>query len=267
MRGHGLDRGGLTPPAWDIRTRESVDSTNLEAKRLLDAGASPGLVVAARHQTGGRGRLGRSWHDLPGKSLLVSLVPEGMSGFEASVLVALSARAAIVAAGGKGPRCKWPNDLVYGDRKVGGILAEAYRTGMTSAGPRDAADAGPVIVGLGLNVGYLPGELDMAAKLPPTSLRIEEGKTWDTGELLHGLLRELEERWRRGREEWISEYRENLAFVGESVRVSGPYALLEEAGERRDFEAVLRGVDDEGNLLLDAAGKLLRLASGDVFVA
>jgi biotin-(acetyl-CoA carboxylase) ligase len=129
---------------------------------------------------------------------------------------------------------------------------------------RGAAGRGIVIVGIGLNVDYLPGELDFSAKLPPTSLLVEEGKIWNLQELLEGLLRQLAERGDRTRAEWMGEYRENLAFVGEVVRVSGPYVLLDEHGERREFEAVLRGVDDEGNLLLEAAGKLLRLASGDI---
>jgi BirA family transcriptional regulator, biotin operon repressor / biotin---[acetyl-CoA-carboxylase] ligase len=249
---------------WDIQLYESVDSTNLEAQRLLDAGASPGLVVAARHQTGGRGRMGRGWLDLPGKSLLVSLVLGEVGGFESSVLVAISARAAIVASRGEGPRFKWPNDLVYGGRKVGGILSEAYSTGSGRAGSRDSRDENLTIIGLGLNLGYLPGELDIPAGLPPTSLLIEEGKILNSSELLSELLRQLESRWMRGREEWMDEYRENLAFVGEVVRVSGPYALLDEAGERRDFEALLRGVDSGGNLVLEVEGGTVRLVSGDI---
>ena len=163
-------------PVWDIHRYESIDSTNLEARRLLAAGASRGLVVTARHQTGGRGRMGRDWLDLPGKSLMVSLVWEGSGDFEDARLVSLSMRAAIVAAGGKGPGFKWPNDLVYGSKKVGGILSESC-----SAGGKDH-----VIVGLGLNVGYLPGELDIPARITPTSLLIEEGRMWDIEELLHG---------------------------------------------------------------------------------
>jgi len=240
---------------WDVRKYETIDSTNLEAKRLLDAGASSGLVVMARHQTGGRGRMGRSWLDLPGKSLMVSLVLANLGGFESAVLVSLSMRAAIVASGGEGPLLKWPNDLVYGGSKVGGILSEAYTV----------RDEEFVVTGLGLNVGYLPGELDMPSKLPPTSLLIEEGRIWDREKLLSGLLRELDERSRGDRMELLSEYRHNLAFVGEEVRVDPPFAVCGEPGYReKRIEGLLRGVDDDGNILLEVEGKTIRLASGDI---
>ena len=261
MREGAARANGPRPPRWDVRAYESLDSTNLEARRLLAAGASPGLVVVARHQSGGRGRLGRGWLDLPGKSLLVSLALEGVGGPEPSVLVALSARAAIVAQGGVGPRLKWPNDLVYGRAKAGGILSEACRS---AAAPR-GADL--TVVGLGLNVAYLPGELGMEAKLPPTSLLIEEGMIWDPADLLQALLRELEARWGKARGEWMREYREHLAFRGETVKVRAPYALSGGAGGTEDFAAVLQGVDEAGNLLLAAGGRTLRLASGDVLPA
>ncbi|RJP27012.1 MAG: biotin--[acetyl-CoA-carboxylase] ligase [Actinobacteria bacterium] len=240
---------------WDVRSFESIDSTNLEAKRLLDAGASSRLVVTARHQTGGRGRMGRTWLDLPGKSLLVSTVLADLGGFESAMLVALSARAAIVASGGEGPLLKWPNDLVYGDRKAGGVLCEVYA----------ARNVEYVIAGLGLNVGYLPGELDLPTKLKPTSLLIEEGRIWDNEELLVELLHELETRLRGDRVEWWSEYRRNLAFMGEAIRVDPPFAVLDERGFGEGIiEGFMRGVDDGGNVLLEVEGRTLRLAAGDM---
>jgi BirA family transcriptional regulator, biotin operon repressor / biotin---[acetyl-CoA-carboxylase] ligase len=267
MRESGQSEGGRRPHAWDIRRYESIDSTNLEARRLLDAGASPGLVVLARHQTGGRGRMGRTWLDLPGKSLMVSLVLGGAGGPEPSVLVALSARAAIVAAGGEGPRFKWPNDLVYGRRKVGGILSESYHARGAPPGSLQAGGAVAVIVGLGLNVGYLPGELDLASKLAPTSLLIEEGKIWDPEELLSGTLRQLEAHWGRSRGEWMVEYRANLAYLGETVRVDPPYAVVGETGlGGAGVEGVMLGVDDAGNAMLEVGGRTVVLASGDLHV-
>ncbi len=271
---------------WDIRAYETVDSTNLEAKRLLDAGASAGLVVKARHQTGGRGRMGRAWLDLPGKSLMASFVLGGVSGFEASMLIAISARAAIVAEGGTGPLLKWPNDLVYGDRKVGGILSELYGAGGIRGGLFDERKKELVIIGLGLNVSYLAGELDMPAKLRPTSLLIEEGKIWNIGELFRGLLRELEARWRKGRGDWFEEYRENLAFLGRVVTVEG-YAIAGDSGAletsagspgtaedvfssgrsaERSLEGILEGVDGTGNLLLGTGEATLKLVSGDIYM-
>lgn len=252
-------RGGFH---WEVRRYQSLDSTNLEAKRLLARGASEGLVVTAGHQTKGRGRLDRNWLDRPGKSLLVSVVLREVEPFRAAALAALSARAAVRRLGGEGPLCKWPNDLVYGTRKVGGVLTESFR--------RD--DDRFLIVGLGLNVGYLPEELDFPARLPPTSLLVEEGRLWSAEELLEALLGEAGERigWGEGR--LLEEYRENLAYRGRKVMVENyvTWDLMVEwrtenlgAGGRR-LSGILAGVDERGNLLVEAEGQFMRVAAGDL---
>ncbi|MDI6874075.1 biotin--[acetyl-CoA-carboxylase] ligase [Candidatus Solincola sp.] len=250
---------------WDVRRYESLDSTNLEARRLLARGASEGLVVTAVHQTAGRGRMDRSWLDRPGKSLLVSLALRDVEPFRAAALAALSARAAVRRLGGAGPLCKWPNDLVYGDRKVGGVLTESFR--------RDGDHF--LIVGLGLNVGYLPEELNFPARLPPTSLLLEEGRLWGVEELLHALLGEMENRLREEGRNLVEEYRANLAYRGRQVVVEdfvicglrrGGREEGEVAPERRGalLEGLLVGVDELGNLLLEVGGKVLPVSAGDL---
>jgi len=252
-------RGGFR---WEVRRYQSLDSTNLEARRLLARGASEGLVVTAAHQTRGRGRLDRSWLDRPGKSLLVSVVLREAEPFRASALAALSARAAVRRLGGEGPLCKWPNDLVYGTRKAGGVLAESFR--------RD--DGLFLIVGLGLNVGYLPEELDFPTRMPPTSLLVEEGRLWNPEELLEALLDEVGERIGWGEEKLLEEYRENLAYKGRKVLVENyvmrgpmPGGGAEAPGGRGErVSGVLAGVDGRGNLLLEARGQVVRVAAGDL---
>jgi BirA family biotin operon repressor/biotin-[acetyl-CoA-carboxylase] ligase len=249
------DRGKADTVKWDIREYGTVDSTNLEAGRLLGAGAAAGLVVWAHHQTAGRGRLGRSWKDIPGKSLMVSLAFEGGEGFWAAVSVALAARAAIRRGGGEGPLFKWPNDLVYGWRKVGGILSESCRI--------DRSDY--IVVGFGLNVSYRPGELDIPSKLPATSLLIEEGRNWEIKALLLDMLDELGERLGRGEPDLLEEYHRNLAFVGEKVRVKAPFSVVGGSSASGDrLEGILEGVDGEGHLLLRRGEETIRLASGDL---
>jgi BirA family biotin operon repressor/biotin-[acetyl-CoA-carboxylase] ligase len=246
---------GRRDSGWDISKYRTLDSTNLEARRLLDSGAGPGLVVWSHHQTGGMGRLGRRWLDLPGKSLMVSLILEHMPGFAASALVSLSVRAAIIGLGGRGPLFKWPNDLVYEKRKAGGLLSE-----VCSIRGREY-----IICGLGLNVGYHPGELDFPSKLPPTSLLIEEKIIFDMEALLLGMLRELDARLGKSSEDWLSEYRGNLAWLDQAVRVAAPYSVLEQEGASSgDIEGIIKGIDDLGNLLLEVDGRLLCIAAGDV---
>lgn len=254
----------MTNRCWEIREYQVIDSTNLEARRLIARGYGAGLVVTARHQTAGRGRMGRGWLDRPGKSLLVSVVLEGMDGFRASAVAALSARAAVRRLGGSGPLCKWPNDLVYGNRKAGGLLSEAV----------EAESGRLIVVGLGLNVAYLPGELEISGKLKPTSLLIEEGRTFSIRELLDTVLEEMERRLEGGSAGWMEEYRVNLAYRGEEVLVTG-YALYGVIGTgeggarepetpRGPLRGTLEGVDDEGHLLLRVDRETLVLAAGDL---
>lgn len=243
--------------AWDLREYGTLDSTNEEARRLLAAGEGPGLVVWARHQTAGKGRMGRAWHDLPGKSLTASVVLDHPDGFLAGTAVALAARAAVLRGSGKGPSFKWPNDLVYGGRKVGGILSERCGFGAGSL----------LVVGLGLNVGYRAEELTFEARMPATSLLVEEGREWEVGELLRDVLEELEARLRLERRELLVEYRAGLAFMGEEVSLNPPLAVLGKAAPSPTagpLRGVMEGVDDYGRLLLRVGSEVLRVASGDV---
>src|SRR5438067_10339900 len=117
--------GVRAPVQWD----EVTESTNATALDLAAKGEPEWSLVVAEHQTEGRGRLGRTWISEPGGSLLFSIVlrpnldPE--RGLLLTLLAGLAMAEACNAVTGADVRCKWPNDLLLGDRKVGGILAEA----------------------------------------------------------------------------------------------------------------------------------------------
>ncbi len=238
---------------WYPAEYDSVDSTNLKARRLVEAGkGGAGLVVRARHQEAGRGRLQRGWFDLPDKSLLASLVLEGMPGPLATRLACISAVAAVRALGGSGPRVKWPNDLVYGRRKAGGVLAESLA----------GAGRGLTVVGIGINLDYGPGELPFPAA---TSLLVEEGRRFDPDLLLRSLLKEVESRAAGAPGAWAREYAEALAWMGETVTVLPPFSVPGGAFRGKpELRGIMRGVDGEGFLLLDSEGGLIRVAAGDL---
>ena len=236
---------------WKVIDYESIDSTNLEARRLVEAGeGGPGLVVRARHQEAGRGRLQRSWWDLPGKSLLVSLVLDVTPGLEATRLACVATAAAIRREGKTGPRIKWPNDLVYGRKKVAGVLAEALPSGELT------------VVGAGINVNYLPGEL---IHPEATSLLIEERELWDPDRLLAALLEEVGLRLAGEAADWGREYTAGLAYLGEAVTVRPPFTVHGEArGRVEGLEGILQGVDASGFLLLSAEDTVYRVMAGDL---
>jgi BirA family biotin operon repressor/biotin-[acetyl-CoA-carboxylase] ligase len=173
-----------------VRRFAEIDSTN---RYLLDearSGAFEGAVAVADHQSAGRGRLGRRWEAPAGSNLLVSMLLRPTLVVEelhlCTMAVALAAAAACEQAAGVRPDLKWPNDLMVGGRKLGGILAEALPAGALSAGARpegplpagplpagapagrsdgsertEASGVGPaVVVGLGLNVGWPSPDVD-----------------------------------------------------------------------------------------------------------
>jgi BirA family biotin operon repressor/biotin-[acetyl-CoA-carboxylase] ligase len=155
----GLERAlaaaGLSAPVrWD----DVTGSTNATASVLAAEGAPAWTLVAAGHQTAGRGRHGRVWLDRPGSALLCSLVLRPEWQPDRVGLVSLAAGAAMAEAvaeiAGVEIRCKWPNDLMAGEAKVGGILGEA----------EVSTDAiAHVVVGIGVNIEVSEGVLGAGA--------------------------------------------------------------------------------------------------------
>jgi len=232
-----------SPPRFgDVRWLAETDSTN---RFVLDAareGASDGLVVVADVQHAGRGRLGRTWTAPPGASLLVSVLVRPGLAPEARHLVVVAAAVAMAeaveATTGVLAELKWPNDLLVGDRKLAGILAEA------------AGDV--VVVGIGVNVDWplVPPELDGIA----TACNLEGGRPTTREQLLDEFLGRYEARLddldgtRRA-------YRSRLGTIGRRVRV-----------ERADGNLVGTAVDidEAGRLLVERDGVVEAIAAGDV---
>jgi BirA family transcriptional regulator, biotin operon repressor / biotin---[acetyl-CoA-carboxylase] ligase len=160
-----------------------LDSCTSTQRELTDADAE-GAVVAAGHQTEGRGRLGRAWEDEPDTSLLFSLLlTPPVSAERLPELTVLAAQAVAEAVEG---RVKEPNDVLLAGRKVAGVLGEASE--------------GRVVLGIGVNVNQAAGQLPPATRLPATSLRLERGAPVDRAELLTAILAALERRY----EAWLS---------------------------------------------------------------
>ena len=132
---------------------DTVDSTNTECKRQAMAGAEEGLVVIADEQTGGRGRLGRSFQSPKGCGLYLSallrprLEPAQVTDFTAWVAVAVCD--GIEAACGVRPQIKWTNDIILGGKKLVGILTEL--------GLESESNALEYLVpGIGINANHRP---------------------------------------------------------------------------------------------------------------
>jgi BirA family biotin operon repressor/biotin-[acetyl-CoA-carboxylase] ligase len=176
-----LLQGRLGAP---YRFVESCPST----QRLIAEADSEGTTVATDHQTQGRGRLGRAWEDVPGRSILMSVllrptVP--MPLWPELSLVAGEAVAAALRDLGVDASLRHPNDVVVAGRKLVGVLAEAR--------------PGRVVLGIGVNVNQTEDELPRETVKPPASVRLELDREVERAPLLASILLELErgyDRWR-----------------------------------------------------------------------
>ncbi|MES9543294.1 biotin--[acetyl-CoA-carboxylase] ligase [Spirillospora sp. NPDC049024] len=251
----------------DVRVVEETGSTNADLADRAREGAPEGTVLVTELQTAGRGRLGRTWTAPPRSGLTFSVllrprVPQSRFAWASlltgvAVATALRRMTAWSQAGegflGEGGdvavdvRLKWPNDVLVGDRKLAGILAEMVDGGL--------------VVGVGLNVGLREDELPVPTA---TSLAIEGAPLSDRAPLLRAILREFAT-WYR---EWTAldgdpessglrtAYRDLCATLGREVRVELP------GGER--LAGTARDVDETGRLVVAGPGGERAVSAGDV---
>lgn len=239
----------MSPIVWRVEHFDEIESTNTYLAGRAKEGAFEGAVALADFQTSGRGRLDRAWQSPPRASLLCSILLRPQLDADRLQLVvaatALAARAALVRLSGVRPQLKWPNDLVVGENKLAGLLAEVIETSSGVA----------VVVGLGVNLAYQGPE-----GVASTSVLLESGVTIAPRALLDHVLEELEARRAQldsneGQRELRREYESALATIGKFVRV-------ETLGDSYVGEAT--GVDEAGGLLVVVEGTLRTFTMGDV---
>jgi BirA family biotin operon repressor/biotin-[acetyl-CoA-carboxylase] ligase len=234
----------------------SVGSTNVLALEAAQAGAPHGCVWVADEQTAGRGRGGHGWHSTAGDGLYVSvLLRPQMALLDAlwlSLAAGLAVRAAIAAVTGLVADIRWPNDLLLGNRKCGGVLVETSVVASQSNAPALLRYA---VIGVGINVNHerFPSELENIA----TSLRREGGQAWSREDVLVEFLRafdreigllETELREKSARSGLLKRFAAASSWVrGKRVRVeeSGGYTGVTDGLDARGF---LRVAGDDGVL-------------------
>ncbi|KXU35256.1 hypothetical protein AXK12_06035 [Cephaloticoccus capnophilus] len=256
LRSHGRD-------ALPFSVHDSVDSTNDEATRQLARGAPVPFVILAREQTQGRGRFKRRWQSGKHGNLYSSFVfrpelpPQRMPTF--TLWLGVSICELIHTLLGLPARIKWPNDLVFGNRKCGGILTEARI---------DADQMRDLVFGLGLNVNQAAGTwADSDLRRPATSLRIEAGRTIDINHLTAALIGRIHLAYTQ----FIADdYRPQLTELWAKHDALHGQKVVVLNGTQR-IEGTASGIDESGNLLLrpstqvgEAEAPLLRFAAGEV---
>jgi len=235
----------------------SIESTSDHLRSLARQGAPHGTAVIAAHQTNGHGRRGRSFHSPEGKGIYLSILLRpncaALDLMHLTCAVAVAMCDAVEAAASLRPGIKWTNDLVYGKRKLGGILTEL---GFRSDGTVDYA-----IIGIGINCLQKPEDFppeirDIAASLAMVTDREVPPESMAAAmlEALHrmdGIL--LSEK-----RDILSRYRENCITIGQEI------SLLR--GDAVRYGTAL-SVDDDGALVVAFRdGTVQTVNSGEVSV-
>ncbi len=248
-------RRDLVGPGHPLRHLDVVETTgSTNADLLARHGAGEdirGAVLVAEHQSAGRGRQGRAW-TTPARSqiaLSVGVDAEGRPPADwgwLPLLTGVAVADAVHATTGIAPGLKWPNDVLVGERKLGGILTEV------------AAPAPVVVLGLGVNVTLTAAE---APDERATSLLMLGSTMLDRSALLGSILAELSarlDRWRAVGPDarLIDDYRSRSTTLGTRVR-----ALL--PGDREIIGNAVE-LDELGHLHIDTGAQNVAVSAGDI---
>jgi BirA family transcriptional regulator, biotin operon repressor / biotin---[acetyl-CoA-carboxylase] ligase len=236
----------IWPAGYGLAAHDELDSTNAEARRLVQGGETRPVWITAKRQTAGRGRRGRVWESPPGNLAATLLIhparPLGewaQLSFAAAVatadMVASLAPAATIAV-------KWPNDVLGDSKKLAGILLETAGSAL--------------IIGIGVNLAAHPE----GTEFPATSLPALGSKAVLPADAL-ALLAQGFARWY---EVWLDEgfapirdaWLARAAGLGQRIRARLP---------DRECMGVFEGIDADGALLLNEAGQTRVIAAGEVF--
>ncbi len=232
---------------------DSIDSTNNFAKNLLtNSHPAEGTVVVAREQFAGRGQMGNTWSSEAGQNLTISLIvyPDFLDAdkqFFLNMAVALAIKDFCEFATGDEIKIKWPNDIYYLDKKLGGVLIEnTISNGRISSS----------VVGIGINVN----QVEFDPELPnPVSLKLIKQGDYNVSDLVEQLCSYFEKYYLQLRQ---------LHFNFLDKGYTEALYRYQQTHEFKKGEQILKGeingVTKEGKLILHSNGKELRFGFKEV---
>ncbi len=235
---------------------DTTDSTNTEVLRHARLGADEGLCVIARSQTAGRGRYGRTWVSEPDSGLYLSILlrPE-IDAFYLPLITMMTAVAVseTLIKIGLQPDIKWANDVMIGEKKIAGILADAAESEHGSA----------VVVGIGINLrsANFPLEISNIA----TSVEDELGRRIAVDKIAEILTKKIAKFYDvlqsgGGPEAIIADWRRRSSyFAGKQVRVTLGGELFVGTTDGLEPNGSLRVLADDGRVRIVQSGEVERL--------
>lgn len=232
---------------------QEVDSTNNYAMaRIKEGGVISGQAWLALHQTSGKGQRGKQWQSKPGANIMMSIAikPNGLllaDQFMLSSSIALGSYDFVKNYAGNTTRIKWSNDIYINDKKAGGILIENVIRGNKWM---------YAVAGIGINLN----QESFSPDLPnPVSLCQITGRKHDllkmAEELYSCIMHRLSLMHPKDYEQLLKEYNLRLYRSGEKQ------LFLSKRGK---FEAIIKGVENDGKLVLENDGKLTGVSVGEV---
>ncbi len=219
---------------------DTTESTNLRVRQLAEEGAPEGTVVLADCQTGGKGRLGRSWVSPGGVNFYASvLLRPAISPRESSQITFITSLAAVKAlreSYNVEAEVKWPNDVLLNGRKLGGVLNELCTS---------LRQINYLVLGLGVNLNMTRDQLPERELFPATSVMLEKGEEVSRTRFARNYFRWLDRFYLQYLEEGFSGIREEwesyCGMVGCRVELDTGDKML---------EGLVVGIDEEGALIL-----------------
>lgn len=249
---------GLTTHLFgrEIIYRDRVESTNVLATQLAYEGAVEGTLVVADQQTGGRGRRGKVWFSPPGKGVSMSLIlrPKISTAYasQLTLVAAIALNRALTRLTGHRAGIKWPNDILFNQKKCCGILTEMHA---------DHDRIHHIVIGIGINVNMEAEEFPADLREIALSLRMVKGEPLMRAQVIQRVLTEFEPLYEQYvseggfsslREEWK---RESIT-IGKRVCAKTP---------RGEISGLAIDIDEVGALCIQTdEGKVERIHSAEI---
>lgn len=244
---------------WNIVRFDTLDSTNLEARRMIQNQSTGqslhGTVVTAGQQTGGKGRLGRVWESPSGTGLWFTAIIQPQVPMEQASLysfaAAVSVAEAIRQAADLQVTLKWPNDVLLNGKKLCGILLELIPYSKTEY---------YIAIGIGINVRQRKEDFPPELQEKAASLAMFSEKTIDQPALLDTILQQLKRTCTQLEAQGFAPLRDQWkawsAIIGQEVSVQQYGNVL--------YTGIAEDIAMDGSLLVRTADGLQRVTAADV---
>ena len=241
--------------SYTIQQYDTIDSTNLEARRLIQQGFGHGTVVVAETQTAGKGRLGRAWESAKGSGIWFSVILEPAISLQQmrqySFVIAVAVAEGIRQTTGLESWVKWPNDVLIRGKKVCGILLELVT---------ERNQPVRLIAGIGINASQQMADFPEDVQAKATSLAMETGCEINRQAVLDAVLQQIDANSTRMEQEGFAAIRDVWTALS---CVTGKEVQVVRQGETV-LCGIAVGLAEDGSLLVETANGVEQIMAGDV---